>query len=534
MERNAKGRVVAALAAAGLLVGGAGQASAGNPVTPLVADETGFIGFAEPWISPTGEQLFTYLRQDPGGPLTTGLKARTGGAPFGGFEQLSAVSGTGLPNLAFAPDGTALIAWEAGGSGPASEQTVRPPLGPPETAGPAGSCIGPVALAISPGGRTASGCRTDTGLVPPWTGQAGVGQAPARIAPTLPITPSTGSPDITPFAAWGSDGTGVVGFGYEYEGPPPEQRIEARVFGANSSFAETVQVGSASEPATLLPTGAAVLPNGIVGITADSDQGAVLFTRPAGPGTSFTRTEMIEDTASMPAADQWGRLHFLTSITGGPTGTTWWVRVREPDGSLREAIPIPTEGSGAVPVENGLQVFPNGAEAIVTRSDTGFYIAFRRPGAGAFSIPRRLAGTSGTSGGAVSRSAQGDILLAWAREVTPGRRQLMVGGWDSGTLPAITRLTMPKQMRRGATGRFSVSATDAMGIGRITWQFPGNRRLEGPSVRARLTKPGTNRVKVTVFDQAGFRSIRIRRVKVVIPGGPRVQGLAGTSGSPRP
>ncbi|MFZ9669856.1 MAG: hypothetical protein ACO3CR_08430, partial [Solirubrobacterales bacterium] len=440
MERNAKGRLVSALAVACLLAGGAGEASAGNPVTPLVADETGFLSYAEPWVSPTGEQLFTYLRQDPGGSLTTGLRARTGGAPFGGFERLSAISGTGLPTLAFAPDGTALIAWEAGGSGSASEQTVRPPLGPPETASPAGSCVGPVALAISAGGRTASACRTDTGLVPPWTGQAGIGQAPARIAPTLPITPPTGSPDITPFAAWGTDGTGVVAFGYEEEGPPVERTIEARVYGADSSYAETVQVGSAMEPATLLPTGAAILPNGIVGITANSDQGAVLFTRPAGPGRSFTRTEMVEDTASMPAADKWGRLHFLTSITGGPTGTTWWVRVREPDGSLREAIPVPTEGAGAVPVESGLQVFPNGAEAIVTRSEAGFYIAFRRPGAGAFSVPRRLASTSGTSGGSVSRTAQGDILLAWTREVTPGRRQLMVGGWDSGTLPAITRL----------------------------------------------------------------------------------------------
>lgn len=546
VERNAKGRgagrrltlgvagIAAALVAAWLAVAGIPSARAGSPVTPLVADEAGFVGFARPWVSPSGEQLFTFLRQDVGGPLLTGLKPRVDGAPFGAFEQLSSVAGTGLPTVAFAPDGTALLAWEAGGSGAATEQTVRPPAGPPEPAGPVPSCFGSVALSISNTGQTLSGCRVDTGLVPPWSGKAGLGQVPARIAPDQAVTPATESSNFTPFTAWGSDGTGVVAFGYDAAGPPVEQRIEARVYGPGSSFAETSEVGVAVAPETLRPTGAAVLPNGIVGITADTDRGGVLFTRPPGPGAQFSRTETVEDTASMPSPDQWGRLHFLTSLSSGASGITWWVRVREPNGSLREAIPIPTEGANAVPVENGLQVFPNGAEAIVTRSDSGFFIAFRRPGAGAFSVPRRLASATGTSGGSVARTPQGDILLAWIREITPTRRQLMVGGWDSGVLPVITSLSTPKRVRKGTSARFTVTATDSMGISRITWQFPGNRRLEGPSVRARLTKPGVNRVKVSVFDQGGFRSIRIRKVKVVAPRKGPTQGRGGTSGSPRP
>ncbi|MFM8791079.1 MAG: hypothetical protein ACKOFX_01055 [Solirubrobacterales bacterium] len=524
----------AALFAMGLVVGSSigpvGGATA-NPATPIIVDEASGIIRPAPSISPTGEQIVSYLRRTEGGLPLPGLVARTGGAPFSPFEELSTIPALDPPVVGFGSRGTALVGWY---SAAGTEQTIRASGGPVEGVSQVGACTGPVAIAVSGADRTLAACRAGSGTSPAWSGAVGLGQMSSRISLTTQVTPDSSNPSVTPLSAWGADGTGVAAFGYTPQASPSEQRIEARVYGPGGSFTETEDVGSATAPSTLEPTGLAVLPSGIVAITADSNDGAVLFTRAAGAGSSFTQTELAEDTASMPAADQWGRLHFLTSITGGPTGTTWWVRVRDPDGSLRPPIPIPTEDTGAVPVENGLQVFPNGAEAIVTRSDTGFYIAFRRPGAGAFSVPRRLAGTTNTSGGAASRTAQGDILLTLAREVTPGRQQLVVGGWDSGTLPVITRLSMPKQMRRGATGRFSVTATDAMGVGRITWQFPGNRRLEGASVRARLTKPGVNRVKVTVFDQAGFRSIRIRRVKVAVPGGPKVQGLAGTSGSPSP
>ena len=544
MERNAKGirpatsgahrlRAVAVCALALAAASSTGQidGASANPASPLIVDEAGGIIRPTPSISPTGEQVVSYLRWTEGRLPLPGLVARSGGAPFSGFGALSTTPALDPPVIGFGSEGTALIGWH---SAAGTEQTIRAPGGSIEGAGPLGACTGPVAIAVSGANRTLAACRAGSSSSPPWSGIVGLSELPSRVSPEAQVTPESSGPSVMPFSAWGTDGTGIASFGYTAEGPPSEQRIEARVYGSGGSFTETEDVGSASAPSTLQPTGVAVLPNGIVAITADTEEGGALFTRPAGPGTSFTRTEMVEDTASMPATDQWGRLHFLTSITGGPTGTTWWVRVRELDGSLREAIPIPTEGTGAVPVENGLQVFPNGAEAIVTRSDTGFYIAFRRPGAGAFSIPRRLAGTTGTSDGAAARTAEGDILLTWTREVAPGRQQLTVGGWDSGTLPKITRLSMPKQMRKGATGRFSVRATDSMGIGRVTWQLPGNRRLEGASVRARLTKPGINRVKVTVFDEAGFRSIRIRRVKVVVPGAPRIQGLAGTSGSPRP
>ena len=544
MERNAKGmrKAIAgshrswavalwALALAAASSVGPITGASASPVSPLIIDQAGGILRPIASASPTGEQVVSYLRWDEGGLPVPGLIARTDGGPFSSFEALSSTPALDPPVIGFDSGGTALIGWY---SAAGTEQTIRTPGGPIEGSGPVGACTGPVAIAVSGADRALAACRAGSGTSPPWSGAAGLGQMPSRVSPVAQVTPEASDPAVEPFSAWGSDGTGVAAFGFDTAGPPSGERIEARVFGPGNSYTGTEQVGSAATPSTLEPTGAAILPDGIVAITADSDGGGVLFTRPAGPGTSFSRTDLVEKTASMPSADQWGRLHFLTSITAGSTGTTWWVRVREPNGSLREAIPVPTEGDGAVPVENGFLVYPSGAEAIVTRSDKGFFITFRKPGAGAFSVPRRLASTTNTSYGSAVRTPEGDILLSWEREVTPGRKQLMVGGWDGGALPVIRKLTTPLRVRRGAAARYSVVATDSMGVSRITWRFPGGRQVDGSSIRARLTRPGVNRVQVTVHDQAGGRSIRIRRVKVVVPGGARVQGLAGTSGSPRP
>jgi hypothetical protein len=501
-------------------------------VDPLVIDEAASITDPRPWVSPTGEQLVTYLRRDDGTVPAPGLVARIDGGPFSPFEALSASPALSAPVLGFGPDGTALLAWASDDSGPVTEQTIRPPIGPSEPSGPVTGCAGPPALSISGSGAVLSGCPSNSGLLPPWVGLTGLGQMPARIAPDLEVTTATDDPAIRSFAAWGSDGTGIVVFGLDEAGPPTGQRIEARVVGPGAAWAETTTIASAPDPETIEPTGTAVLPNGTVAVTADTDQGSALFTRAPGPGSAFERIEVGQDTASMPAADVWGRLHFLASEDEGET-TTWWVRIRDRDGSLAEPIPVPTTGNGAEPVGDGLQVFPNGAEAIVTRSDSGLFIAFRQPGAGAFSVPRRLAG-AGVGPGAAQRTPQGDILVAWQEEGAPGAQRLVLGGWDSGARPAITQVATPKRVRRGARARFSVVAADPMGIDRIVWRFPRNRRATGSSVRVRLTKPGRNRVKVLVFDRAGGRSVRQRRIKVIVPRKGPTQGRPGTSGSPRP
>lgn len=514
-----------------LVVAGPVGGVSANPVTPLVADEASGVIRPIASASPTGEQVISYLRSNEVGLPIPGLVSRTNGGSFSTFEALSAAPALSPPTIGFGSGGTALLAWHTVSG---TEQTVRPQGGPAEVADPAGVCSGPVAVAVSNADRTLTACRSGSGTSPAWSGAVGLSQMPSPTSPATTVIPATDDPEVTPFAAWGTDGTGVVAFGYGEAGPPAEERIEARVYGPDSSFTGTGQVGAATDPETLEPTGAAVLSDGTVAITADGDEGGVLFTRPPGSGTSFTRTDLVENTASMPSTDHFNRLHFLTSISTGSEETTWWVRILEPDRSLRQAIPIPTEGDSPSPVEGGLIVYPNGTEAIVMKSSKGFFIAFRKPGAGAFSVPRRLASTTNAEYGAAARTAENDILLAWEREVTPGRRQVMVGGWDGGALPVVRKLTTPKRVRRGARARYTVVATDSMGIARITWRFPGGRQVDGPSVQTRLTRPGMNRVQVAVFDQAGGRSIRIRQVRVVVPRGTRTQGLAGTSGSPRP
>jgi hypothetical protein len=503
-------------------------------VSPLVIDEAASITDPRPWVSPTGEQLITYLRRDDGTLPAPGLVARIDGGPFSPFEALSASPALSAPVLGFGPDGTALLTWQAIDSGILAEQATRPPGGPRGPALPAGRCGGPVALSVSASGQTLTGCPVESGLLPGWSGRAGSGVLASGIAPDLEVTPATSDPAIPAFTAWGSNGTGVVTFGYSDEGSTPGRAIVARVFGPDSAWAETVTVAPAAEDQAIEPTGAAVLPNGAVAITADSDEGGVLFTRPPGPGTTFERSEVGLDTAAMPAADVWGRLHFQASRDEGVGTRSWWVVIRDRDGSLAEPIPVPTTGNGAEPVGDGLQVFPNGAETIVTRSDSGFYIAFRKPGGGAFSVPRRLAGAAGAGPGAAQRTPQGDILVVWQKDGAPGTQRLVLGGWDSDSGPAIKRLSVPKRVRRGTRARFSVVAADPMGIDRIVWRFPRNRRAAGSSVRVRMTKPGRNRVEVLVFDRAGGRSVRQRRVKVVVPRKGRNQGRPGTSGSPRP
>ena len=236
----------------------------------------------------------------------------------------------------------------------------------------------------------------------------------------------------------------------------------------------------------------------------------------------------------MPSADRWGRLHFLTSGPGGSGGTAWWVRVLELDGTVGRTIPVPTQGAGAKPVLNGLQVSPNGAETIVTRSDSGFSRSERKPGGGAFSVPRRLAEPVAAGPGSVVQTSRNDLLLVWEQAVTPTRAQLVVGGWDGNGRPAIEALTIPNRARRGVPIRLSVVATDPMGISRVVWKLPGDRRLRGASVRARLWKRGLNRVEVAAYDRAGNRSLRIKQVRVPRTTTRAVQGRGGTSGSPRP
>ena len=517
--------------AASVAVAGSIEGASAEPVAPLVADEAGLVVQPVAHASPTGEQVIAYLRSSEGSLQIPGLVSRTDGAPFSPFETLSATPSLDSPTIGFGSNGTALLAWP---SVTGTEQTVRIQGGPVATASPVGDCSGPVAIAISNSDRTLAGCRTLSNPSHLWSGAVGLGRMPSPISPTETIIPTSEDSRIRPLTAWGADGTGVVAFGYSDGGSPLEQRIEARIFGRNSSFTESEQVDSVIAPETIEPTGAAVLADGTIAITAEADNGAVLFTRPPGPDASFGRTDLTEDTAAMPSTDRFNRLHFLTSVTNPAGETTWWVRILEPDRSLRQAIPVPTEGDEPEPVEGGLIVYSNGAEAIVTKSNKGFFIAFRKPGAGAFSVPRRLASTTNTSYGSAERTSEGDILLAWERLATPGRSQVMVGGWDSGVLPVIEKLTIPWRVRRGARVRYSVVATDSMGISRITWEFPGGRRIDGPSVWVRLRKPGVNRVRVSVYDRSGARSIRIRRVKVVVPGVPRIQGLTGTSGSPRP
>lgn len=505
-----------------------------KPLSPIVVDQAYRISGALPWISPTGEHLVTYIRQDAGGPPLAGLRSRIGGVAFTPFGPLSPRPALAPPTAAFGSDGTARLVWAAARTGSSTEQAVRPSGSPPGAATPVGSCDGPAALAVSRTDRTLSACRSDSGVAPRWTGVAGVGRMPSAIAPGVEGTPALEEVPSDPLVAWGTNGTGVVVFGYGEAGPPAEVKIAARVVGADGSFGEIEPVASAVDPETLVPTGAAVLPNGTVAITANSDEGALLFTRPAGPGRSFEQTGMDEDTASMPSADQWGRLHFLTSTRNRSGQTSWSVRVRDRDGSLRPPIPVPTEGSRPAPVENGFQVAPNGAEALIMKSDSGFSVSLRSPGPNGFFLPKVLARTTVSSPGAATRSPNGDILLTWEQDVAPGRQQLMLGGWHPAGRPVIERISAPRRAKRGARIKLSVRASDPMGVSRIIWKLPAGRRAEGASVRVRLWKRRANRIEVVVRDRAGHRAAATRRVKVVVPKKRRAQGRSGTSGSPRP
>lgn len=518
----------------GLFLGGPSGSTHADPVSPLVIDEGFRISGGAPWISPTGEQLVTYLRQDAGALPVPGLTSRIGGAPFTPFEALSPMTGIVSPTAGFAPDGTARLVWQAAGTGRLTEQAVRPQGGPVGAATPAGTCDGPTALAVSRTGRTLAACRGDSGTTPRWTGLAGVGQMPSAIEPATELTPAVDELTADPLVAWGTDGTGIVAFGYREGDPPGEWKIAARIVGTDGMLGDTELVDSATGPETIIPTGVAVLPNGTAAITANSDREGVLFTRPPGPGASFQRIDLDQKTASMPSADRWGRLHFLTSTEVAPGETAWWVRVLELDGTVGRAIRVPTTGVGATPVRNGLQVSPNGAEAIVTRSQSGFFRSQRRPGAGAHSVPRKLADSAGAGDGAVALTPQEDLLLVWERQVAVDRHQLMVGGWDGNGRPVIERLSIPRRAKRGVPIRMSVVASDPMGISRIVWRLPGNRTLRGESIRVRLRRAGRNQVEVAVFDRAGNRSLRISQVTVPAPKKRRPQGRAGTSGSPRP
>lgn len=518
----------------GLVLCLAAGPAAAKRVTPIVVDEAFGISGPAPWASPSGEQLITYLRQDDGALPVPGLTARTGGAPFTPFEALSARPGLAPPTAGFGPDGTARLVWLAGGTGNLTEQAVRPAGGPLGAPAPAGACNGPTALAVSGSGRTLSACRADSGATARWIGLAGVGQMPTAIAPEVELTPAVGELTSDPLVAWGADGTGIVAFGYRDGEPPEGWKIAARIVAPDGSLGETELVDSATDPATLVPTGVAVQPNGTIAITANSSDGALLFTRAAGSGRPFERVVPGGDTASMPAADRWGRLHFLTSSTDGSGALTWASRVLDLNGTLRNPLPVPTLGTDFVPVQNGFQVFPGGGEALVMKSSGGFSVFFRNPGPNGFFLGRVLAQAAAEGTGAVTQSPAGDLLLTWTEASALGRKRLMLGGWDANGRPVIDRISAPRRTKRGIPITLSVLASDPMGISRIIWTIPRNRTVEGASVKVRLRKRGVNLIQVSVFDRAGNRAARTKRVKVFVPKRPARQGRPGTSGSPRP
>lgn len=483
---------------------------------PAIEVDRGNLQEPKPFVSPSGEQLVTYLGQ--AGDIGVHLAERGDqGGTFGQPVLLSSTGNAEPPSLSFTPGGGLYAIWGIASSSAPAEAKIRDPDG---TFGPLEQlpgCHRFVDSAAGPGGLAAV-CQYHLPTNPPdtvrWASRPNLGPVPVTTGEDL--TPPAYSPFVSSLIGWGPDGTiAIVSQGYNTTtNPPPANetmRIRVSIRGAAPFF--TSDIALVTRPDEVGADRPLVLDDGTVAVPLSGSAGARVAVRPPGPLTVFSSLPLQGEGIWGADLDSAQNIH---AGAGNSGDRQYWSQVKPKGGAFGAPNPIQMPvipGNGDAYLV-GFEVAPDGTEYAVIRGDDGTYAASRSPGQ-AFTAPVRIGTTSENNPESVV-TRDGDLLVAWDHENAPNDRSVSLGGLDK-TPPEVTVVSFPTRVEDGATASFSATAVDAMGIDSLAWSFDG-KVVEGGEVTHTFTRPGRHEVSFTATDVAGQKTIV--KDTVVVPVGP--------------
>lgn len=480
---------------------------------PAIELDRGNLYEPEPFASPTGGQFVTWLGQSADVGVHMAERGDAGG-PFGQPFALSATGNAEPPSLSFTPDGGFYAIWGISSNTVPAESITRGPDGNFAALATVPGCQRFVDSASGPDGGIAVACRYVLGSNPPDTVRWGSSPALGPVTVNEDLTPPAYAPFLTPYIEWGPDGTiAIVGEGYSTTTDPPPAnqttRVRAALRGTGPFF--TQDIATVTWPQEVSAGPPLVLDDGTVAVPLGGSAGARIMLRPPGDLTIFAPLALQGEGVWGAGLDSSQNIH---AASGNSDAREYWSAVRSPGSDFDTSFPIPMPvipGNGDAYL-TAFEVAPDGTEYAVIRGDDGTYASSRSPGQ-SFADPVKLGGaTSGNPESTVTRD--GDLLVAWSRENGPGDFTVEMGGLDK-TPPEVTVGTFPESVRDGAATGFVASATDAMGIESLSWDFDG-QVVEGGDATHTFTNPGKREVSFTATDVAGQKTVVKKTVDVTV------------------
>lgn len=499
------------LCAVALAAWPASAGAAFGPVDPEQLASGQRIDEARPWVSPLGEQLVFYREIQP--QQTLGLRVRPAGGAFGPKQSLTGEPNFEMPqDVSFDSAGDALAIWGiATNSAPA--QFARSAPGGLFGAASTSPCYRFVSSSVGPHDELAVACNTEP--VPgkyrvEFTEGASLADFPGSQSP---LGPTVESEFLEPKMRIGADGTLAVAWDYEAGG---KRFVEVAVRPAGSKAAPTPQ--TLIEVATPSPAGffedLAVTADGTVIVLASTTEGLGAYVRPSGGAFAPVNVGPAGSGGVLGVDAAGNAIVAITQFSIG--GSTIQYAVRPPGGSFGAAQDIVPAGSY---LSANLSVAPDGTAfaELFKAANGGVDVAVRPPG-GSFGAPLPVTGP-GAQGSGFAVTPGDDLLASWTFDANGDKKpdEVLLGGLDSGTPPALSEVVVPSATVLGVASTFSAHASDTMGMRGVHWSFGDGASADGESASHAYATAGTYTVTVTATDRAGNTSSATRTISVIDP-----------------
>ncbi len=159
-------------------------------------------------------------------------------------------------------------------------------------------------------------------------------------------------------------------------------------------------------------------------------------------------------------------------------------------------------------------VNPAGDATVVWRTIGGEISAVSHPTGGPFSTATPISNASHTGFGdpEVTVNTSGDAIAAWAASgTTPTHIAVAI---DDVTPPALSAISVPATVAKGANAAMTAAATDAWSAATLAWDFGDGSTGVGEAVDHAYATTGAKTVSVTATDSAGNSATQTREIVV--------------------
>lgn len=505
-------RLIPVVAVVSALAWPAGAAAAPEPI-PVVEVDRGDVHNPKPFAAPDGGQLVSW--QGQGADVGQHLAERgNAGGPFGQPFLLSATPNSEPLSISFTPDSGFYAVWGISTSNAPAESTTRTPDGTFSPVSPIPGCNRFVDSASGPDGGVAMACRYRLMTNPPDTVSWGSSPTLGPVTPTEELTPAAYSSFLRPFIEWGPDGTiAIVAQGYSTttNPPPANETTRIRVALRGPAPFATADIAFATWPQEVDAGPPLVLDDGTVAVPLSGSEGARMAIRPPGALSTFSMSPLQGEGIWGAGLGASQNLHVASGISDD---REYWSFVKPPGLAVGTAnpIPMPTIAGGGDAYLTAFEVAPDGTEYAGIRGDDGTYVSSRSPGQ-SFTTPVKI-GNDSSSNPRLAVTRDGDLLVTWSHSNGPNDQTINLSGLDK-TPPEVVVNSFPEEVADGTAASFSASATDAMGIASLVWNFDGET-VPGGDATHTFMGTGNHRVSFTATDVAGQRTVVTKTVTVPV------------------